>query len=376
MPNTLAEQLRATLLRPNPTPTPPPAPIAAKPIAQVLDLPLTQICIDPHQPRHYFPAELRQRFAHGHITGQQALIELLDAAESQADPIAHGYLADLQPLAQSLHEVGQQQPIRVSHEVDQADPRYRIIDGERRFWAKCLLHHQSAHNEHSTIQAIVEAATLSADEIERGQWAANLCRDEVPAVDIAEAVWTIRERCLSRLSTDKQGYLAELGDEAATLVPREIVLRLTQREVAHLTGRDMQRRNLYRYLSIAEHLHADAKALARAYSISLSQLLPLIRLPPAQQVAAIHKLIGHNPQVISAKSDELSKGGRPNTVQRSINVCIQLGRTLQKLNSQYLTGVDALVRQSLIDELNAVSVAIHQTTELLKVQPTNRSIGG
>lgn len=45
MPNTLAEQLRATLLRPNPTPTPPPAPIAAKPIAQVLDLPLTQLSL-------------------------------------------------------------------------------------------------------------------------------------------------------------------------------------------------------------------------------------------------------------------------------------------------------------------------------------------
>jgi ParB-like nuclease domain len=367
MPGTLANQLRASLLKPISEPVAAPSALptptsaeTTRTIQSILELLLDSIHIDPGQPRQYFPADLRESVARSSLSAANALTQLIARAEQQQDAEALGYLRDLRHLAHSIRTVGLHYPILVAPEHDQHNqPIFRIVDGERRFWAMHLLHQTEADpTPYFRIHAITQTISRSADETERAQWAVNLCRDDVCAIDIAEAVWRIHERCIARLATNRQQYLSELGDEAATLVPREATLRLTQREVASLTGREMQRRNLYRYLAIAEHLAPNAKALARAYSISLSQLLPLIRLGASQQVEALRRLVGVSSA--STKPTSSQNKGRPTTLQRSINACIHLVGVLHKMSDQHFANTDADNRRALLDELQAAADAIER----------------
>ena len=86
-------------------------------------------------------------------------------------------------------------------------------------------------------------------------------------------MWRIHERCLSRLATNRQHYLGVLGDEAVNLIPREAALRLTQHDLAALTGREMQRRNLYRYLAIFCPMCAAKTKRGRCFSPSCKMIL-------------------------------------------------------------------------------------------------------
>ncbi len=370
MSGTLANQLRASLLKPIsepvaavPAPSALPMPTSAEAthiIQSVLELPLDSICIDPSQPRKYFPADLRQRVGQATLTAAEALAELIARAEQHANTEACGYMANVRQLAQSIRSVGLQQPILVASERDkQSQPIFRIVDGERRFWAVALLGQTEADpTPYFHIHAICQSAHLSADDTERAQWAANLCRDDVPAIDIAEAIARIHQRAQSRLAVNREHYLHELGSDWASLVPREATLRLTQHEVASLTGREMQRRNLYRYLAIAEHLAPDAKALARAYSVSLSQLLPLIRQSAAQQAEALRRLVGVSSA--NTKPTPTQNTGRPTTLQRSINACIHLVGVLHKMSDQHLAHTDTDNRRALLDELQTAADAIER----------------
>ena len=243
-------------------------------------IPLDWLVIDPHQPRKYLPADLRAQITCDAVDSHTAMTILIERA-AQGDTVASGYLERLQELVHNMQTVGLQQPLRVSEERNrQAQIRFRIVDGERRYWAHVWMAVVRAATGPVTadptgsalhIPVILHNSEASADEIQCAQWAANLHREDISAVDYAEVIWQVREDYFSRLAIDRERYLRDLGDAATGLSLHDMAALLTYREVARLTGRTIKRSSLYLYLAIAEKLKAEPKALARNVSMRMRQ---------------------------------------------------------------------------------------------------------
>lgn len=321
----------------------------------VLLIPLSQIRIDPQQRRKYLPADLRVAVIHSKHSVQDAMTELL-ARAGQGGPEAQGYVESVRALANSINRVGLQQPIRVAPEITNNDETvYRIVQGERRFWAHVLL-------ERPAIPVVLETDEHSADETEQAQWAENLEREEVPAVDFADAVWDIRHRHLARLTVDKQYLSKSLGETIDKLSPDEAIARLTVQEVAHLTGRALAPSTLYRYLYIAEHLTVAAKNIARAHRINVSRLHQIAHLPADKQMNAVHRAAG-----LPAPADQpaIVNNGRPTTLHRCTTLCINLSGALKHLADKHIDRSSAEDKRALLEELDAAASVIEQVRQRL-----------
>lgn len=344
----------------------------------LLMLPLGVIRIDPKQPRQYLPAAFRRAVAAGGQSACAALAELINSAAAQ-DLEATGYLESIATLAASIDAVGLQQPIRVTTDArDSAAPTYQIVDGERRYWAM-LYRHSHMDVEQVVAQpipAVISDTNDTVDGIRRAQWAANLYHEAISAVDYADAVWQIREDFLARLDSERDRYLAQLGSAAEGLSISEAAMQLTINEMTRLTGRAAQRRNLYRYLAIAEKLCPEAKALARAYNLGLRTLLTLSRWQADKQVEAMTAMVqaGHSDDESKADGRVKSgQGGRPSSLRRGINGCITLINVLQQLSEQNLARNTPEDMLALLSELERAAAEVERTRRLLRDQVPNES---
>lgn len=369
MTTTLANQILSLLGKPDDAPVPDaPTPPSRdkleddKAIEAIVRLPLAALRIDPHQPRNYLPQDLRAELVH-HGGARQTLQALVSRAANN-DPVAAGTLDGIRTLARSIADVGLQQPVRVS--ADKAGT-YRIVDGERRFWAHVFLRETAGDARYDAISAIVHNAQATADDVQRAQWAANLCREDIPAVDFADTVCQIRERYLANLALDRKPYAAELRIEAEGMTTPEMAFVLTQREVMRLTGRSISERHLYSYLAVAERLKPQAKALARAYNIGLRPLTGIVRLPEPEQVRLIKQMAGI-PDPAPHKKDEpaIARPGRPTSLQRGINACIGLKDALHKLTEHNLSRQTPADVQALLDELDGAAAQIERARRLVR----------
>ncbi len=88
---------------------------------------------DPDQPRRLLPVDLAQSLAAG-SSPFDILGEL--RVRSERDKWLRERLQELDALAQSIADDGLMQPIRV---ICDGDERYRIEEGERRWWAHHIL---------------------------------------------------------------------------------------------------------------------------------------------------------------------------------------------------------------------------------------------
>jgi ParB-like chromosome segregation protein Spo0J len=331
-------------------------------VETIIRLPLTALRIDRHQPRNYLPHDLRAELVH-HGDVQKTLQSLITRAASN-DVVAAGYLDSIRTLARSIADVGLQQPIRVS--ADKAGT-YRIVDGERRFWAHIFLRETAGGARYETINAIVHDARASGDDVQRAQWAANLCREDIPAVDFAETIWQIREQFLLKLVQDRKRYAAELGIDDAGMTTAEMALALTQREVARLTGRAFSDRHLYTHLAIAERLKPQAKALARAYGIGVRPLSGIVRLPEPEQVRLIKQMAGiDEPKTAQDKDATAPRTGRPTSLQRGINACIGLKEALHKLTENNLSRQTPADVRALLAELDSAAAQIEHARQMAR----------
>ncbi len=378
---TLAESLRATLSQwapPADQPTPP-EPSEPPTAGALLNLPLSLIRTDPHQPRRYLPDDLRERFQAGQADASATLRALL-ARVGADDPEAAGYLASLRDLAASIAAVGLQHPLRVSQETthENGGAVFRIVDGERRFWALVLLDLEAPQAAERQAPAILHDPAASADDIQRAQWAANLCREDIAAIDVARAVWRIREDYFARLAVDPASCLAALGSAAAgaasgaalqSMSRNDMAVALTRAEAARLTGRAWAERTLYAYLAVADKVQPQAAALARAYGLSLRQLQGLANLREEDQVRAILRAVGKADGVAPAVSNR--GAGRPTALQRGIHACIALVGVLQQLTERNLARTSPDDRQSLLAELEQAAAQVGQASRLLAVRATH-----
>ncbi len=374
MSNLLANTLLANLSQNKNKPSLDPKPVDAV-SNRIIDVPLGMLHIDARQPRQFLPASLRAQVLRDERSTIEVMAQLITQAES-GNLEMQGYIESLAALAQSISAVGLQQPLRVSQERrNDGRTRFVLVDGERRFWAMIYrictgaTDSDSREQQMATIKvpALLHDEHASADDIQRAQWAANLYHEAICAVDYAEVIWGIRENYFARLDTQQRDALiAQLGEITQGLSPNDIAIELTAREIARLTGKVIKRRMLYHYLSIADKLCPEARDLARAYSVSLRQLMVLTRMTPQKQIElltqTIHTEHGSGVSVTGADGGT----GRPSSVQRGINGCITLVSVLQQLSDKSLSRNSRQDKEELLTELSHVAGEIDRARRYLQ----------
>jgi hypothetical protein len=341
-------------------------PIGSASIAEhaLVNVPLDRIIVDPHQPRRFLPADLRASLSTRALTPLQAMSALIERAARQ-DPEATGYMESIAGLAKSIDAVGVLQPIRVALEPAQDGAWfYQLVDGERRFWACLCLNAKQQPNDSTrilTVPGVLQHAGSSDDDMRRAQWTINLQREEVPAVDYAETVWQVREDYLSRLQTDRQRYLSDLGDRGEDVPLTEAAVLLTTSEVQRLTSRSISRTTAFRCCAITEKLLPQTKALARAYNLTFRQLMGLANVAGDQQLRAAmamttarHEGTGASITRDTKTRNDSSRAGRPTQLQRGINQCAGLLSVLSKLTEKHLRNAEPTSVQALAAELDRV----------------------
>ena len=217
---------------------------------------LKRIVIDGEQPRGYLPPAVRAQVAQGALTPEAALAALVEAAE-RGEPLAQGYLRSITELAESMAREGQLAPVGV---IEQPDGRYRLLWGERRYWAAWWLRARGAWGE--GLACRVRADALDEGALQRMRWQENLAREDVPAVRVAEAVAWARREVAARLGQPER----EVGTDAIN------------DELERTCGKRWGRRMIYLCLRVATELEGDLRELAAAWGFSFSDLERLTRV--------------------------------------------------------------------------------------------------
>jgi hypothetical protein len=292
-------------------------------VHHLIQILLLDIEIDLHQPRQFFPADLRKAFAHHEIT-HHSVIAQLSARMANGDREAEAYFLGIQGLAEDIQARGQLSAVLVYPlQSPNNTVKYQLIDGERRFWAHVYLSLQPGSTV-STMRAEVrtDLESASADDILGMQWSANMQRDNVCAIDIAEFVHAKREEAVRHIELDPQLLAAwRKGEQSGA--PRDAAQHMVCHDLAHTFGRPLKRRAYYQYLSLVEKLAAPVKVLARAHKIPLSRLIQITSQPEREQMAATLLMI----ESLGAPEDGTKKPvtqpkrpGRPTRSQSRINL--------------------------------------------------------
>ena len=180
MSNLLANTLLANLSQTKNKLVLDPKPVETVP-NRIIDVPLGMLHIDARQPRQFLPAGLRAQVLRNERSAIEVMAQLITQAESGSLEM-QGYIESLAALAQSITEVGLQQPLRVSQERrNDGRTRFVLVDGERRFWALIYrictepTDNDSREQQLTSIKvpALLHDEHASADDIQRAQWAAN-----------------------------------------------------------------------------------------------------------------------------------------------------------------------------------------------------------
>jgi ParB/RepB/Spo0J family partition protein len=247
-----------------------------------LAIPVQQVRPDPKQPRHLLPPDLCQSLADG-----SAPFEILDQLRERGtrDKWIRERLAELDALADSIAADGLIQPIRVFQD---AEDRYRIEAGERRWWAHQILLGRG-DTRFKTIAAFVIPQAVEDTALLRRRVAENVFRSDFTAIEMARA-----------MAARKQEIIAS---EPA----------LSRREVETRVGKEngMSDRRVRQFLALVK-LPSDVQEIAQRARLGESQLRILVGIKdPARQMAAAQALI--HPVQKKPRQQERSTSGKRST---------------------------------------------------------------
>jgi ParB/RepB/Spo0J family partition protein len=144
-------------------------------------IPLHQIRPDPAQPRQLLPPDLLATLGSG-----GSPFDILDQLRIRAehDKWIRERLTELDALAHSIADDGLMNPIRV---IAEGDERYRIEEGERRWWTHHILV-QQGKEQYQTIPAFVVEPNSISSGLLRRRVAENVLRSEFTAIELARAM--------------------------------------------------------------------------------------------------------------------------------------------------------------------------------------------
>jgi ParB family chromosome partitioning protein len=144
-------------------------------------IPICQIRPDPDQPRQLLPPDLAGMLSFG-----ASPLDILNQlrARAERDKWTRERLTELDALAHSIDEDGLMNPIRVI--PDGAD-RYRIEEGERRWWAHHILVAQGKELFQHIAAFVVEKDDGTSGLLRR-RVAENVLRSDFTAIELARAM--------------------------------------------------------------------------------------------------------------------------------------------------------------------------------------------
>jgi ParB/RepB/Spo0J family partition protein len=225
-------------------------------------LPLCHIYPDPTQPRKFLPPDLAAALASG-----ASPFDILNQLRSRAerDKWTRERLVKLDALADSIAEDGLMQPIRV---IPDGDDRYKIEEGERRWWAHQILV-QQGNGQFQNIAAFVVEKESESSGLLRRRVAENVLRSDFTAIELARAMASRIQEILAAEPGTKRG-------DAERRVGKEngISDRRVRQFVALLT------------------LSPEVQELAQQARLSENSLRPIVGIKDAaRQLAAVRELI-------------------------------------------------------------------------------------
>jgi ParB-like chromosome segregation protein Spo0J len=313
---------------------------------------LDQLTPDPDQPRRVAPDDLRERLLRGDIAPADAILEMwrrcLDddlyeamrsfeispagALETQRERGVRDWgmqmtLEGLVELADSIARHGLRQPINV-YQV--GDERYRIAEGERRWWAH--VHLQAVLSLPDARHILARLHPLPGDGLAvlARQQAENAHRRDLSAIARARAIRQVRDavaREVSGTPGSTNPEAAPSGQEVSGTQgstnpggrPRSLdgitvgdLDDLTGERLAELAGKGMSGRMVRHYLALLS-LPPEAQVLAEAGGLTEKALRPITSLDdPAQQVRLARALVSGEmtPAQVAAEIKRLKGAGR------------------------------------------------------------------
>jgi hypothetical protein len=243
---------------------------------------IESILPDPNQPRALLPETLSRQVADGALTPLAAMKawETLAKRGGPDSPDAH-LLNKVKELAESIATHGLINPITI-RPTDEDDPasaiEYRIVTGERRWWAHVYLVSQNKQiqegSERQNASQIKAAVTPEGANIRAHQLVENWFREDISVVEKAYGLWALR----CEMSGLPFGNYSD----------RELVNWQDVEALLYIGRR--QRRRIVRLLELSE----EAQAIVNGYRLSERSVRPIaMKLvdKPALQIEALNQLV-------------------------------------------------------------------------------------
>lgn len=160
---------------------------------------IDSILPDPNQPRALLPEAIAAQVNNGQLSPQKAIAEWTQVASAagEGSPEAH-LLGKVQELAEAIATHGLINPISIypRHDDDPVDIEYRIVTGERRWWAHVYLAANGRYiqegNERCSPTQIKATLTPEGAGIRAHQLVENWFREDISIVEKAYGLWALR----------------------------------------------------------------------------------------------------------------------------------------------------------------------------------------
>ncbi len=237
---------------------------------------------DPEQPRALLPETLSYRVARGEMTPMAAMGEWRRLAQAGGPDSPDALLLDkVIELAESIATHGLINPITI-RPVDEDDPveaiDYRIVTGERRWWAHVYLVSQGrpVHEGKERKSAAQIKATITPEGaiVRAHQLVENWFREDISVVEKAYGLWALR----CEMS----------GLPFGNYPDKELVNWQDVEALLHIGRR--QRRRIVRILEMSE----EAQAIINGYRLSERSVRPIamkLAEHPHLQVEALNQVV-------------------------------------------------------------------------------------
>lgn len=233
---------------------------------------LHSILPDPKQPRRLLPSDLTNRVALGKMSPNEAVVEWGNRAGAAPNSRTAQEYSKLVQLADSISQHGLINPITIQAVPGGAAP-YRIVTGERRYWAHVLLDQEEKPVFNGQTGQI--AASLADDNvsIRAHQMVENWHREDVSLVEKANGLWALRY--------DLSGVTSEESSRSKLV---------TWKEVEKSLG--ISRQHRIRLLKVLD-LPNEAIQLVEDYDLAEATIRPILHNlagRPDMQMAALEQV--------------------------------------------------------------------------------------
>jgi len=263
---------------------------------------IESILPDPNQPRALLPEALAARVNSGKLSPQKAVAEWAEMADvaGEGSPEAH-LLGKVKELAEAIATHGLINPISIypRRDDDPVDIEYRIVTGERRWWAHVYLAANGRYiqegNERCSPTQIKSTLTPEGAGIRAHQLVENWFREDISVVEKAYGLWALR----CEMSNLPFGDYDER--EMVNWQEVEAVLSIGRR----------QRRRIVSVLELSE----EAQGIINGHRLSERSVRPIVvKLGdyPHLQLEALNQLVawnvsgqGYGEKQVSALADSL-----------------------------------------------------------------------